>query len=63
MAEFKVREVSDDEEEFNETPINEVEAEGLDTTINWKSPDDDSYDGNNLFSLIEYDEYCRLGKP
>jgi hypothetical protein len=39
-----------------------IDIEGLDTTIDWKNTDDNSYDGEKLLLLVE-DESGKLEKP
>jgi len=42
--------------------IDESGVEGLDTTIDWKNTDDNSYDGEKLYLLI-HDESAKILKP
>jgi len=46
----------------NMSTLNEDNIEGLDTTIDWKNTDDNSYDGEKLFLLV-HDESGKWIKP
>ena len=46
----------------NMSSLNEDDIEGLDTTIDWKNTDDNSYDGEKLFLLV-HDESGKWIKP